>query len=224
MSVAALLLLVQLVQAQTTMVSTAASPVVGGPVTNLPGLVIHGGDEKHVEAAGKVCLTDGILEFIAVEREGRDYESLFALECRPSAMQFALLLIGAEPGAPPHKAGPGEKPGDRLLIEAEWALEGKTTRVPVHQLLIQRSNSKPLADASWIFTGSYFIKDIAGKELFIADAEQAFISLWWNKAIPINLGADHGNPYRAEDQGFRANTKALPPVGTAIKLILRKAP
>jgi hypothetical protein len=194
-----------------------------GPITNLPGLVVQGGENKFIEAKGKVALTDGILEFIAVESEGRDYESLFTIECKPSALEFALLLIGAETGAPPNKAKSGEKIGDRLNIEAEWRLEGKTTRVPVHQLLIQRRNDQPLDDAAWIFTGSYFIKDISGRDLFIADAEQAFISLWWNPAIPINLGGDFGNPYRADDQGFRAHTARLPPKGTTMKLIFRKA-
>ncbi len=67
-------------------------------ITNLPGLVIHSGETKFIEAAGKVSLTDGVLEFIAVESSGRDYESLFTLECRPAALKFALLLIGCEPG------------------------------------------------------------------------------------------------------------------------------
>lgn len=205
-----MLLLGSLAQAQTSTV-----------ITNLPGLVIHGGDDKFIEATGKVALTDGILEFIAVQPEGRDYESLFTLDCKPSAAQFALLLIGAEPGAIPKEAKANEKTGDRLQIEAEWKHQGKTKRVPVHELLINRRNNKPLAEAIWIFTGSYFIKDLADKDLFIADAEQAFISLWWNRAIPINLASDYGNPYRGDDQGLRANTEAMPPKGTAVKLFFR---
>src|SRR3989442_631645 len=80
-------------------------------ITNLPGLAIHGGTNKYVEAAGKVATTDDILEFIAVEPEGRDYESLFTLECRPSALKFALLLIGCEPS---------ESNGSPVTIDVEW--------------------------------------------------------------------------------------------------------
>ena len=63
----------------------------------------------------------------------------------------------------------------------------------------------------------------SGKPLFMADAEQAHISLWWNPGIPVNIVGDHGNPYQGDDQGFEVNTKAMPPAGTPVKLIFRKA-
>ena len=78
---------------QPSLVQTAAL-VRAGAVVQLPGLTIRGGDKMLVEATGSVSLTNGILEFIAVEPKGRDYESLLTLNCKPSALKFALLLIG----------------------------------------------------------------------------------------------------------------------------------
>lgn len=189
---------------------------------HLPGLEIRGGEKKYVEATGKVSLTSGILEFIAVEQGGRDYESLFTLECKPSALNFALLLIGCETGAVPREVKSGGKVGGRLRLEVEWQADGKSKRVPLEKLLINRKTKKSPAELPWVFTGSKFVKDIEGREVFLADSEQAFISLWWSPAVLINVAGEFGNPYRADDQGFEANTSAIPAKDTPVKLIFRK--
>jgi hypothetical protein len=176
-----------------------------GADVQLPGLAIHGGEKKFVEATGQVATTNGILEFVAVEKQGRDYESLFTLDCRPSALKFALLLIGCETNSP-------------ISIEMEW----RDKRVPVEQLLIDRHTKKPPTKLSWVFTGSYFTKSVLdGKEVFMADEEQAFIALWWQPSTLINLKQDFGNPYRGEQQGFEPNAMAMPIDGTPVKLIFR---
>jgi hypothetical protein len=194
-----------------------------GSVINLPGLTIHGGDHRFIEARGRFALTDGILEFIAVEPHGRDYESLLTLDCKPSELQFALILIGCESGAVPQQAKAGEKIGDRLQLEVEWEAGGKTTRVAVEKLLRDRRTKKTPADVPWIFSGSYFVKDFDGREVFMADADQAFVALWWSSSVLINVGGEYGNPYRGGNQGFEVNKAAVPPTGTPVRLILRRA-
>ena len=185
-----------------------------GSIISLPGLTIHGGESKFIEATGKVALTDGILEFVAVETQGRDYESLLTLDCKPSELKFALLLIGCEAD---------EKRGSQLAIEVEWQHEGNAKRVPVEQLLLERRTKKSPAKLPWRFTGSNFVKDpISGREVFQADQEAAFIALWSQPAILINISGDYGNPYRADDQGFEVLKTVAPPKGTPVKLILRR--
>jgi hypothetical protein len=181
---------------------------------NLPGITIHGGNDKYVEAEGSVCQTNGILEFIAVEPGGRDYESIFTLKCRPSSLKFALLLIGCEPD---------ETDGTRLAISAQWTQNGKPHQQPIEKFLIDRNTTNsPPATLPWIFTGSGFATNpITGKQVFQSDEEQAFIALWQQPSILINLAASHGNPYRGEDQGFEINSATLPPKDTPIKLIFR---
>ena len=200
-----------------------AELVQAGSVVTLPGLTVHGGDKKFIEATGKISLADGeILEFVAVEAKGRDYESLLTLDSRPSTMQFALLLIGCEPGARPHAAKPGEKTGTPLTIEIEWQRNGQTHRMPVETLLLDRRTKTSLKNMPWIFTGSYFTKSVVdGRQIFQSDEEQAFLALWWCPSIIINLDSEFGNPYRGEEQGFAVNSKAVPPKDTPIKLILR---
>jgi hypothetical protein len=194
-----------------------------GSVINLPGLIVHGGDHKFIEATGRVALTDGILEFIAVEPTGRDYESLLTLDCKPSELQFALILIGGESGSLPQQAKAGEKVGDRLQLEVEWETDGKVRRVPVEKLLRDRRTKKSPVGTPWIFTGSYFAKNFDGHDVFMADQEQAFIALWWSPSALVNVGGEYGNPYRGENQGLEIDRSAVPPKGTQVKLILHKS-
>lgn len=193
-----------------------------GSTVHLPGLTIYGGEKKSIEATGTICLDKGILEFIAVEKGGREYESLMALDCKPSALQFALLLIGCETGAVPYKVKSGEPVGSGLTLEVEWQADGKPKRSPIETLLIDRKTKKPPGRLTWTFTGSRFVRDITGSEVFLADSEQAFISLWWNPAIVVNLGAEHGNPYRGEEEGFEVNPAVIPAKDTPVKLIFQK--
>ncbi len=194
-----------------------------GSVVHFPGLTVHGGTNKFIEATGKMALTDGILEFIAVEPNGRDYESLLTLDCQPSELQFALVLIGCEPGAVPQQAKPGEKIGSSLALELEWQAGGQTKRLPIEQALVERRTKQPPAALPWVFNGSYFTKSpITDKEVFQADEERAFIALWWEPSMPINLGGEYGDPYRGDTQGFEVRTAVVPPKDTPVTLILRK--
>ena len=105
-----------------------------------------------------------------------------------------------------------------------WQQAGQTKRVPLETFLRQRKDSKPARDLQWFFTGSYFTKSASGPgEVYMADSEQAHISLWWNQAVLINLGGDYGNPYQADDQGFEVNPAVVPPAKTPLTLIFRKA-
>ncbi len=190
---------------------------------DLPGVKIHSdGGGQYIAAEGAVALTNGILEFVACEPGTRDYESVLTLKSKPSALQFALLLIGCEAGPTPEEAKAGQKVGDRLDLEVEWTVDGKPKRVPVEQLLINRKTGKVASELAWYYTGSRFVKDIEGKEVFLGDSEQAHISLWWNPGMLVNVGGGHGNPYNGPAEGFEVNKALIPPEKTPITLIIRK--
>jgi hypothetical protein len=178
---------------------------------SLPGLTIHGGSNKFVEATGKVCLTDGILDFVAVETGGREYESMFAIDCKPSALQFALLLIGCETNR------------SEIVMEVEWTVAGQTRRAPVERFLLDRRTKKPAGTLAWEFNGSRFVMNpVTEREEFSADNEMAHVAVVPSDQIPINVRGDFGNPYRGDDQGFEINTALVPPKDTPVTLIFRK--
>ncbi len=198
-----------------------------GEQVELTGLKIVGGEKPFVEATGAVALTNGILEFVSVTPGGREYESLLTLTAKPSALQFALLLIGAQPGKDP-EAGmpkshlPDYERGTRLVVEVEWEAGGEKRRGPVAVWLRDRKTGRAPEKLEWIFSGSYFTKDLSGNRLFMADAEEAHVGLWWNPAIPVNVVGDHGNPYQSDHEGFEVNSAVVPPVGTPVKVIFRQ--
>ncbi len=82
-------------------------------VVTLPGIVLdRQGGELRID--GKICIEQGILEYLAVASGGKEYESVFALQCRPSHLQAAMLIAGYEAGnVPPELRGdfaPGVDP------------------------------------------------------------------------------------------------------------------
>ena len=195
------------------LLAAVLSNVAAGNDVQLAGLRVVG-DQHFVAAAGHIALTNGILEFLAVETGGRDYESLVTLTCRPSALKFALLLIGLPEG---------ETNGAPLRLDVEWETRGKTNRLPVESLVRDRRTGRPPAVLPFIFTGSFFGPDLSGSnQLFHADLEQAHIALWWQPAALINIRATTGNPYRGDDQGFEVNSQLVPPAGTPVQLIFRR--
>jgi hypothetical protein len=189
-------------------------PAEGGPVAVFHGLKVYAGESPRVEAAGKIADGQGdLLEFLAVEPTGRAYESLLTLECRPSGMQAALLLLGCKPH---------EKSGTKLALELEWTLEGRLQKAPIEEMLLERRTQRAPGPLPWVFTGSQFVRlPGAETELFLADAEEAFIGLYAHDGLLIQLGGDFGNPYRSAEAGFATNANRLPPKGTPIRLILR---
>ncbi len=194
-----------------------------GERIELPGMTIHGGPEKAVELGGKIALTAGILEFGSVEPQGRDYESLLIINGAPSALQYALLLIGCEPGVLPRLAKPGEPVAERLAITVGWERDGKAKSFPLEQLLVERRTGQPPAAVEWYFTGSYFSTSVAGRgEVFMSDVEEAHIALWWNRAVMINIGGEYGNPYNDDEQGFGVNEDRVPPRDTPVRVTIRK--
>ena len=186
---------------------------VSGEVVQLPGLRVQS-EEKIVTADGRIALTNGILEFLAVEPGGRDYESLLTLTCRPSALKFALLLVGLPEGA---------TNGAVLRLDIEWETGGKTNRRPVEALVLDRRTGKSPAGLPFVFSGSFFGPDLSGtNQIFQADLEQAHIALWWQPAALINLRGAAGNPYRGDDEGFEVNPQLVPRVGTPVKLLFQR--
>jgi hypothetical protein len=175
---------------------------------------VYGGKTPRVEAVGKIAEREGeLLEFLAVETAGRAYESLLTLDCRPSVLQAALLLLGCKAD---------EKAGTRLTLEVEWEADGQNRRVSVEELLLERRSGKSPASLRWVFTGSRFVNlPGASEETFLADVEEAFIGLYPHDGLVIQLSGDFGNPYRSLEAGFGANTSRLPLRGTPVRLVLR---
>jgi len=154
----------------------------------LPG--IHFDQQTgEVELEGRVCIEQGFLEYVAVADGGKEYESIFALSCRPSHLQMAMLLAGCQAGEvdpqlrgdfkpqtdpavdlQPEGPSPTSPPEDyfatagaeptKLNIDLEVQQEdGAWTRHPIEHFLKDRATGRPPPRLTWAFTGSFFLRD-----------------------------------------------------------------
>ena len=89
---------------------SCGKPVKEDEVVDLKGIKIFK-KEKKIEVEGSVCINYGILEYFIVAKDGRTYESVFVIDCLPSYLNTALLLIGAKQGVFPDEFK-GDKKGE----------------------------------------------------------------------------------------------------------------
>jgi len=190
---------------------------------------------KRITIEGRFCLREGILDYLAVTSGGQEYESVVALNCKGSLLHAGLLALGAHPGPtqqvidelkknPPEGVKIPERPGTTLRITAEWEKDGKTVSVPASRLLFNRKAKKAQATGEWVFTGSYFAKDLDGKtEFYMADIDKAIIGVFYTASAVINFSEDAGNPYAGDDEGYEVNAELVEPLDTPIKLVITLA-
>ena len=191
---------------------------------------------KRIEIEGRFCLKDGILDYLAVASGGQEYESVVALNCKGSLIHAGLLALGAAPGPtqqlideltknPPKDRKIPERPGTALNISFEWEHDGKSYSVPAGRTLFDRGKKKGQESGHWVFTGSYFAKDLEDetKEFYMADVDRALIAVLYTGSAVINFSHDAGNPYAGEDTGYEVNTKLVPPPGTPVNLVITPA-
>jgi len=192
------------------------------------GNVITYPRDSRIEVEAVFCLEEGILEYLAVAKSGKTYESVLELNCEPSKLHAALLALGCEPGDVPEEAkgdfvgaayGTGRQNSRSYLdIFVEWTEGNETVRVRAEELLRSIAEDKPPGPIHWVFTGSYFAKDREGRDWYSADLGRSIIAVWYDPSAVINLPLVTGNPYRGAS-GFAVNTTILPTAPKA-KLII----
>lgn len=66
-------------------------------VISLPGIEVDL-QSREIAVNGEVCIEQGVLEYVAVAAGGKEYESIFSLDCRPSHLHVAMLIAGYQAG------------------------------------------------------------------------------------------------------------------------------
>ncbi len=163
-------------------------------------------ETKEIRIKAQLAIKEGILEYFLVGNEGKTYESVFKVfGCKPSDLNFALLLIGCKPMSfetmldliqETDGAEKLLKNYKDSLLDLEIVFTGKKLETP--QLMRNRENTTdPLF---WVYTGGVFIPDHG----YAGDLELSYISVWPDATTPINLFAKMKNPYSG-DFGFEVN-------------------
>ncbi len=199
----------------------------GEAVTTLgPGVAVNlKKREVYLDAA--ICLRRGILEYLICKARTFEHESVFATACKPSHLHAALLLIGAEPLPDADTFEWEEKvrghSSSLLTVAVEFERDGVLLRKPISSFVTNRERKDGLVPERWAFAGSaFYLRD--GEELYAADSTGGVIGLTPKGASVVQFGERLGIPYQGEGQGLECNSDVIPPVGTAVRVILSPLP
>lgn len=177
------------------------------------GTVQVDADEKSVLVTGHVNQVEGAIELFACGVRGKTHESVLVLDAYPVDLQAALILLGARHGKAAGGPGMGPPEGDVLDVFVEWNDRGRLVRRRAEAMIRNSRTNRALPKTSWVFTGSTF-ED--GK--FKALVEESLIVSYWDPWAIINIGSDVG----ADDEILSVNTKAVPPLGTPVTVIIKR--
>lgn len=102
------------------------------------------------------------LETIVCTRNSKEHETLLATDAKPSSIHAALLLLGAEPGAPGDwELGANDEivhippRGPSVRVEFRWTdKDGAAHADDPVSWVVNDKDGAPLPDDDWVFAGS----------------------------------------------------------------------
>lgn len=178
-----------------------------------------------LEVDGWVNQSAGIVEVFACAPGGKTHEAVVVLDCVPSGLHAGLLALGLEPGAPARERPDGERTaprGDRVEILVRWRdAAGKQCVARAEDWVGLAESERTMPRSGWVFTGSFVQSADDGSEngTFAADRVKTLASTYRDETTVLE------NPAEAafDDTRYVANGRVVPPVGTRITAIFRRA-
>lgn len=199
--------------------------------------------EKRIEVDGRVAIQDRAIELFACCEGGKVHESVLVLDCKPSNLNLALLLLGFDDGGQviekvkfeedgktvekdmpvengPRFFGDPRKPaGERLIVSVRWTdpETKKTVAVRAEDMILDVGRQKPMRRAGWVFTGSRWVWNPRTEKVeFAADHTKTVMTTFHDpNTILENPLSSGGN-----DDLFHANSAAVPLRGTPVVLTI----
>lgn len=169
---------------------------------------------------GRIHLVGQPLEYLATSPGGmKAYETLLELDATGSEFNLACILVGLERDpkfASTRHAGGGPVPGPRVALSMAWTEAGKRQQVSAAQAILNQEVDLKPESVEWVYIGSpasattgRFAADLTGTLVGFKPDDNSIIE----SAVGIGIGAYgsvRGNPM-------------LPPIGTAIELVVQAA-
>jgi hypothetical protein len=176
-----------------------------------------------VEIDGEVILREGALELFAYAKAPtpKEHESILLLRSAPEMIYRALGLIGLTPGRPArfdretktlHPAT-----GDSVEVRVRYERNGEIVESSACEWMWDIDANRPMKPTDWLFTGSTRTEE--GR--FAADLEGTVVTVVDFPSSLMALPTSHSDA--DESLWLRANTDAIPPIGTKVTLLLRPA-
>jgi len=185
-----------------------------------PGVFEIGGvkitkQAERVEFTAVVNMNQGLLEYLIVGSSGKLHESLLRTEVEPYCLQIALLMIGLEGTTRPLAAqgDPRRPEGDPVSIGVSWQEAGRSKKARIETWIARGTPTGKLQPMHWTFTGS-----VVSNGIFMAQVEQSMVAVFHDPAAII----DNPLPEGGSDDIWFVHEQAVPPLGTAVTVIIQK--
>lgn len=177
---------------------------------------------RSVEFDAQVVLTRGELELMVCLAGTKEHESILATQARPSHVHAALLALGVVPGKPARwTRGAGGKSvyappaGAEIEINLRYVdSAGNARTVPGRTWLQALRRTGPPEPVRWVFVGSALLDDGA----YLADETGEIVSVANFPASVVDVPFPSST--NQDSLAFAANTEVIPPVGTAVTVVL----
>lgn len=206
----------------------------GGPATETPGPRMKnlGGDRfqigtilvekraRRITVPGRVAhLGEAPLEYLAVSTHGlKAYETLLEVDATGSEFNLALILIGLDAALSSRPAYQFDRllPDGQLVdIAVRWKVDGREKTASADEALLGDEQRKKTPTAVWVYTGSFTHQ----QQRYAADNSGTLVGFVHDPAdvIEHRLGLGIG-----QYGSVRGNRALLPPVGSAVELIVTR--
>ncbi|MHC4562119.1 MAG: YdjY domain-containing protein [Planctomycetota bacterium] len=177
---------------------------------------------RRITLEASVCLREGLLELLVCKVGSKEHESILHTPARPSDLHAAMLALGLAPGKgaqwvqfetdPPRAIPPR---GATATIALQWTdADGKTHEAPASQWIRLAPGIEAARPEKWVFVGS----DVLGGGTYWADTTGEIVSLsnFASSVIDVPFESSANN----EELFYLADTEAIPPVGTTVKVVI----
>ena len=169
---------------------------------------------------GLISLREGMLEMFACTRNTKEHESIVSANTKAFLVHAALLRLGAEPGTPVQFV-PEYKPptGTEIEITVEWLDEAGKKKTARAQDWVQSMRTNKAMPHPFVFAGSRFWTDPeTGKQYYQAEGGDFIcVSNFSTAMLDIPVPSSQTN----DELAFQAYTERIPPLGAAVRLILK---
>lgn len=184
---------------------------------------------REIRVPAEVNMTEGLLEFLLVHKDGKVHESLFKTSINATHLNVAFTLLrykasrelyvvydpktGQNTGKAAEVAE-DVKAGARVNIKVEWSDNGTIKSVPVNEWISDSAKEQQMPSGPWIYGGS----EIEGGR-FAPESTGDIVAIFLtNSALVLYPGADNQN-----DEVWLPFPKRVPPVDSKVTLIFSPA-
>ncbi|NBV25280.1 MAG: hypothetical protein EBS05_25620 [Proteobacteria bacterium] len=184
---------------------------------------------RRVSFPARLNMTNGPLEYLLVTTMGKTHESILVTDIAPHHLQVAMLLLGAKgsqaapltnaPSGGPIAQGSSARnpplPGEPVVIEVGWMLDGKRVQKRIEEMTYNKPAKAMMPKGEFTFTGSR-----VWQGRFIAQTEGSLIAIVTDPDAVFNCPL----PNRDADDTWVVRRQDVPPQDTPVEVTITLMP